>query len=125
MDNKDLFVLVYSHYEDYVPYYFWGDASSSQEDFQSLCDRLVDQAAFNAVRSAENSEYGAWVGWHDIVMSLIPLLAKEGYIQFEPKIKVVSGSGIIDHSMDTDMLGQDAAKAVIKYNHDMKSGMHY
>lgn len=118
MEDKDLFVLAYSWYEEYTPYYFWGSEWCSEEQFQQICDGLIDQATFDAIKAESNAEYGGWIGWHDIVTALIPLLEKEGFTPFQPKIKVIKGSNIIDEPRDAKILGSDAAAAVIKYNKD-------
>lgn len=119
VQNK-VFVLAYSDYEEYIPYLFIGSELNSEDSFKRLCDSLVDIAATNAIKKQESDEYPGWVGWHDIVQEMIPLLIIEGYIHFDPKIKVYNGSGIIQSTSEAKVLGHDATEKVIRYNKSME-----
>ncbi len=124
MEDK-VFVLAYSWYEEYNPYYFIGSDLNSEEAFSKLCDSLIDQAVQNAITTElSNPDGGSWVGWHDIVRALIPLLEIQGYKHFEPKIKVLWGSGIVDSERDAKGLSKESAEALIKYNLEKKEEMY-
>jgi hypothetical protein len=117
---KNLFILVRSHWEDWVPYYFEGPENVTQREFRELCTSLLEQAGYNSVVQATKSEYSDHVGWNEVVESMIPLLEKQGYRHFKPKQCVFSGPGVIDSITEADGLG-GAANMIIAHNKRLSS----
>lgn len=66
----------------------------SEEDFIKLCDSLVEEAGFAAVKNTNDS----FIGVREVVENLIPSLEKQGFINFIPKIAKFYGEGIIKQS---------------------------
>lgn len=112
---ENLFVLSYSHYEETANYYLEGPEGISQKDFQNICDNLLDDAAFQAVLQNSLDQYLPPVGWPDIVEILVPLLEKQGFKLFKPKMVDYWGSGIIQTKEDAKKLTKSVS-SVIKHN---------
>lgn len=118
MSDK-VFSLAYVDYEEYVPYLFIGSEFTSEEAFSNLCDSLVDTAAVMAIAEENSRDHSSWVGWHDIVKQLVILLEKEGYVHFEPKLKIISGSNVINSVRDAKTLSHGVAEKVLRYNEEL------
>ena len=125
MNGSEVFILAHTGYEEYNPYYFTGPSSYSEEDFNNLCDSLVNQAAQNALVISNNTDnheyyYDEYVGWPDIVSALIPLLEKEGFSQFKPKEARYFGTNSFDKDdferNDQRSLKKDIFDTIVTHN---------
>lgn len=116
----NFFVLAWAHWEDYVPYFFSGP-DMTEEEFEKLCVSLAPQAGRNVIAEEKNREYTCYIGWHEVVTAIIPLLEEKGFTHLKPKRAVFSGSGIIDSS-ESDSLG-DAAELVLQHNAQARDEM--
>src|ERR1035441_10319714 len=95
---KNLFILVHAHWEEWTPQYFEGPENVTQKEFRELCQSLLEQAGYNSVVHSTIHDFSSYVGWNEVVESMIPLLKKQGYRHFRPKQCVLAGPGIIDRS---------------------------
>lgn len=116
----NFFVLAWSHWEDYVPYFFSGP-DMSEEEFRQLCNSLAPQAGRNVILEEKNRKFTSYIGWHEVVGAIIPLLEAKGFTHIRPKRAVFSGSGIIS-SDESDALG-DAADVVLQHNAQARAEM--
>lgn len=114
---NNIFVLARSHYEELTHYYFEGPADVSQKDFRLLCDSLLEEAGYNAIVRANKDPHGGWVGWEEVVESMIPLLEKQGYRHFIVKSCTYNGSSIIESLDENEIKGlSKAGPAIIAHN---------
>ena len=110
--SSKVFILAYADYETYVPHLLYGPENVSQEEFKNLCDSLLEEAGYNTLTNQDS-----WIGWNDVVESLIPLLEKQGYQRFEPVKVSYFGSSIIDEDdfVESSPLKGSQSK-IIAYN---------
>jgi hypothetical protein len=120
---KNIFILSYKDYEYSVQYYLNGPENATQEDFNNICNNLLEKSGYNAITKSIHSEYSGWVGWNEIVEEMVPLLAEEGYYSFEPKLVEYFGSSIIDDQKDINGLGK-AGKAIMLHNNAVKEELY-
>jgi hypothetical protein len=119
--SSKLFVLGYSYYEEYVPYFLHGPEDVTQEEFKALCDSLLEEAGYRAVANADDS----WVGWQQVVESLIPLLEQQGYQRFEPVENIYWGPGIIDeHDYNELSLLKSSQSKIIEFNKEIHDKLY-
>lgn len=113
---KNLFILSCSYYESYVDYYFEGSETTSQEDFNKICDSFLDEAAYKALsKEVRHKDFVGTVGWVEIVESLSSILEKHGFKQFTPKRVTYWGGGGINTNRDAGKL-RNSVSAIIKHN---------
>jgi hypothetical protein len=72
---------------------------------------LLEKAGFDALKIFN----GTFIGWREIIEALLPLLVKDGFEVFNPKIVEYSGPGIIDDNCEARDL-KKASPAVVAHN---------
>ena len=110
---KNLFILAHTGWEDWNPYYFEGPGGVSQDEFKELCQSFVERAGYNATVRPDLRE--DFIGWNEVVESMVPLLEKAGYCRFNPKECTFAGRNIIDDLSKAEGMGS-AADAIIAHN---------
>lgn len=111
-----IFVLSWSHWEDYKPYIFLGPDDLAQQDFRKITDNLIEQASLNAINESKNDEYPDYVGWESIVSHMVPLLKDKGFEYIEPTESCYFGPSIINDEKDTFI---DCTETVSEFDKDI------
>lgn len=114
---RNLFILNQTYYDSYYRYYFMGPENISQEKFKEICDSHLETAGYKSITNRYNErEYGpSWIGWPEIVESLVSVLERHGFHRFIPKEVSYFGSGIIEGNVNSKLLGR-ALTAILKFN---------
>jgi hypothetical protein len=107
--KSEFFILEWRDVESYYGIYFVGPAISTRKDFVMLCDSLLENAGYMALATQTS-----WIDWCSIVEALVPLLEKQGYYRFLPKIASYNGN-IIETRDETKGLNS-AADLIINHN---------
>lgn len=121
-----LYELSYSWYEDYSPILLVSETEYTLEEWERLCDSLLDEATELAIKTetdGSDKEWGpSWVGWLDIVNAMAVILQKHGFSRVHTISKDYWGGSIIDESMghrtEDDKLSPKAYQ-MIKQHNDM------
>lgn len=109
--SSKVFILAYTDYETYVPFLLYGPENVTEEEFKALCDSLLEEAGYNSLKEE------SWIGWNNVVESLIPLLEKQGYRRFNPPKVSYFGPGIIDEfDYRADSLLKGSQNPIIEHN---------
>jgi hypothetical protein len=116
MDN--LFVLEFATYDDHIIHFLHGPTDISKNEFQYLCDSLLEKASQLALKNNLDS----FIGWDTIVDSLCVLLSDFGFQKFDAKSARYSGSGIIDRPIDAEKLGR-LSPLVIEHNKKIRESL--
>lgn len=116
---NNIFIVIAYHYEDYFPYYFSGPEDVSQEDFNILCQSLLNRAGKEAVKFQQMKMDPDYIGMNEVIASLAQILPEYGYHPFNPKQAFFFGPCIIDDNKYSKNF-EDAAEIIIKHNDDLK-----
>ncbi len=109
----NIFILVNSYWEIYEPEYFLGPENFTQEQFNELCDSLLDTATQNAYSNRHPDNF---IGNTEIVKEMVVLLKDKGFSHFIPKIYECFGASIFS---DTSSFPKDKAQFISEKNINM------
>lgn len=114
--NK-IFVLSWSHYEEYVPHILFGPEEYSKEKFIDLTDSLLDKAVLFAIEKESKDEYPSYIGWESIVEQVVVLLKDYGFEVVNAIESNYFGGSIIDEEKwSSPKISQSINKSLIDYN---------
>ena len=98
-NESDLFMVTYSWYEDFTPTIVKSPEPMTNSAFNKLCRSLLNHAADVAIKEAGKNDY-SWVGFHDIIDSLVELLQNKGFEVLKLHSFGLWGSNIINKEDD-------------------------
>lgn len=121
MKNKlNIFSVRYGWYEDNYETLLVPPVIMNEEEFDMLCNSLLDQAALNAISNAQN-----WVGFRDIIDELVHLLKERGFEVISPYKFELWGSNIIDDNREFgnyDNFSDETKNKIIEHNKEIEEG---
>jgi len=127
-----VFILSYSHYEEYTPYLFFGPDSYTKESFVELTDSLLDVCVEKCINDEKSKDFLAgWIGWHCIVNQMKSEILNYGFTPIEPICSDYWGSSIIRKESDAKGwqygnfkgLSEKSTKSLITYNKNFEEYM--
>lgn len=116
-ETENLFVLKWD-YDNSVYYFFKGPPGTTQDDFSTLCNYLLESAITLALQhAAEDKDY---VGWNTITHALAEKLEANGFTRFEPKTVSIEGPLALtaeDMADDTRIQRDDKRRITLHNDH--------
>ena len=90
--DDSIFELYYSWLDDYEQVLFTGPYNISEEEFKEICKSIIPEAG----RLAIAAKGDMWIGWREVIDSMVDLLREKGFHKFTPKHFMTPGSIIIN-----------------------------
>jgi hypothetical protein len=116
MSETALYRVASAWYEDYSPTIVEGPPVP---DWTVFCDSLLDEAVAVAIRRHEPQD-ASWIGWGDIVWSLLEVLQTRGYRVVEPPEARYWGACIIQDADDQGKLSPASFAALLAHNNGVE-----
>jgi len=115
-----IYELSYSWYEDYSPSFFDPPPGvvHTQDEWQSLCDSLLDEAASRAIAKMPDQ----YVGWDEIVLEVGVMLTERGYSLAARCKANYWGACIIRDAEDRGPLSTQSFEKIIAHNEANRRG---
>lgn len=85
----NVYTLVHKHYEGYKPFYFVAPEGATEQDFNSLCNMLIEVASDSLIEKGR-----PLIGWSDIVTEIAYILPSHGYTPIKFHEVVMWGDAI-------------------------------
>jgi hypothetical protein len=115
-DKSDLFIVVYSWYEDYSPTIMRSPKPMTYQSFDRICRSLLNDATDLAIKNGKNKFH---IGFHEIIEALIKLLEKRGFVILSLHSFGLWGTCIINKKKDFQAkkgFSKLSQEKILKYN---------
>lgn len=102
--SKIVFDVVYADFDWKEHFFLEGPEGTTSEEFKKLCNRLLPKAGYRAALKSLSPKQKGWIGWRDVVESLVSLLEQRGYQRVSLETVEVSGGNIVGIDDEEDSL---------------------
>jgi hypothetical protein len=121
--DKKLFDLVYCDFDWKEHHFLEGPIGATLEDFKELCARLLPKAGYRAALKHLDPRKKGWIGWSEVVESLIALLSEQGYQRVSLETNQIEGGIIIGIDSDDGLVDERlgfAGPLIADYNRKLE-----
>ena len=120
--TEKIYELSWGWYED-SQHWILAGPSMMWEEFKSLCDSLISEAATKAVVAQQREDYPSYIGVSEVVEQMIPLLIERGFSVVETCRANYTGSGILKNGYGSlwEFLNTASAELIQTHNEQIRN----